>query len=37
MSLYDIPLRTLSGEPTTLGAHQDKALLLVNVWPQSAG
>ncbi|MES4904042.1 MULTISPECIES: glutathione peroxidase [unclassified Streptomyces] len=31
MSLYDIPLRTLSGEPTTLGAHQDTALLLVNV------
>ncbi|GAA2352666.1 glutathione peroxidase [Streptomyces cuspidosporus] len=31
MSLYDIPLHTLSGEPTTLGAHQDKALLLVNV------
>ncbi|ADI05237.1 putative glutathione peroxidase [Streptomyces bingchenggensis BCW-1] len=31
MSLYDIPLHTLSGEPTTLGAHQDAALLLVNV------
>ncbi|NUP41785.1 MAG: glutathione peroxidase [Streptomyces sp.] len=31
MSLYDIPLHTLSGEPTTLGAHQDTALLLVNV------
>ncbi|TVL89418.1 glutathione peroxidase [Streptomyces sp. SAJ15] len=31
MSLYDIPLRTLSGEPTTLGAHRDKAVLLVNV------
>ncbi|MCP9207602.1 glutathione peroxidase [Streptomyces cucumeris] len=31
MSLYDIPLRTLAGEPTTLGAHQDTAVLLVNV------
>jgi glutathione peroxidase len=31
MSLYDIPLHTLSGEPTTLGAHQDTALLLVKV------
>ncbi|QKV91077.1 glutathione peroxidase [Streptomyces sp. NA02950] len=31
MSLYDIPLRTLSGEPTTLAAHQDSAVLLVNV------
>ena len=29
MSLYDIPLRTLSGEPATL--PQGKALLLVNV------
>jgi glutathione peroxidase len=31
MSLYDIPLHTLSGEPTTLGAHRATALLLVNV------
>ncbi|MEU5612142.1 glutathione peroxidase [Streptomyces sparsogenes] len=31
MSLYDIPLHTLSGEPTTLGAHRGTALLLVNV------
>ncbi|MFI0776651.1 glutathione peroxidase [Streptomyces sp. NPDC021212] len=31
MSLYDIPLRTLSGEPTTLGAHQGAAVLVVNV------
>ncbi|MEU8827995.1 glutathione peroxidase [Streptomyces sp. NPDC048636] len=31
MSLYDIPLRTLSGEPTSLGAHQNTAVLLVNV------
>ena len=25
MSLYDIPLRTLTGEPTTLEAYQGKA------------
>ena len=31
MSLYDIPLRTLTGEPTTLAAYQGKAVLLVNV------
>ena len=31
MSLYDIPLRTLQGEPTTLAEHKGKALLLVNV------
>jgi glutathione peroxidase len=31
MSLYDIPLHTLSGEPTTLAEHRGKALLLVNV------
>ncbi|MGW2325962.1 glutathione peroxidase [Streptomyces sp. NPDC001700] len=31
MSLYDIPLRTLSGEPTTLGVHQGAAVLVVNV------
>ncbi|WP_055587520.1 glutathione peroxidase [Peterkaempfera griseoplana] len=31
MSLYDIPLRTLTGEPTSLAEHQGKALLLVNV------
>ncbi|MBH5333613.1 glutathione peroxidase [Streptomyces pactum] len=43
MSLYDIPLRTLSGEPTTLGEHRGKVLLLVNVaskcglTPQYAG
>ena len=42
-SLYDIPLRTLHGEPTTLGEHKGKALLLVNVasrcgkTPQYAG
>ncbi|QGV81849.1 glutathione peroxidase [Streptomyces ficellus] len=31
MSLYDIPLRTLSGDPTTLSAHKGKVVLVVNV------
>ncbi|MCP3819273.1 glutathione peroxidase [Streptomyces sp. A3M-1-3] len=31
MSLTDIPLHTLTGEPTTLGAYRGKAVLLVNV------
>jgi glutathione peroxidase len=31
VSLYDIPLKTLSGEPTSLAAHRGKALLIVNV------
>jgi glutathione peroxidase len=31
VSLYDIPLRTLEGEPSSLGDHKGKALLLVNV------
>ncbi len=31
MSLYDIPLETLSGEPTTLAERRGKALLIVNV------
>jgi glutathione peroxidase len=31
VSLYDIPLRTLSGEPSSLAAHRGRALLLVNV------
>ncbi|MFE9850457.1 glutathione peroxidase [Streptomyces sp. NPDC005576] len=31
MTLHDIPLRTLTGEPTTLGAWSGKAVLLVNV------
>jgi glutathione peroxidase len=31
MSLYDIPVKTLSGEPTTLAEHKGKALLVVNV------
>ncbi|WP_441247827.1 glutathione peroxidase [Kitasatospora sp. McL0602] len=43
MSLYDIPLRTLSGEPASLADHKGKALLIVNVaskcglTPQYAG
>ena len=31
MSIYDIPLHTLAGEPTTLAEHKGKTLLLVNV------
>jgi glutathione peroxidase len=31
MSLYDIPLTTLDGRPTTLGEHRDSVLLIVNV------
>ncbi|MEE1941654.1 glutathione peroxidase [Streptomyces sp. TRM 70361] len=31
MSLYDIPLRTLSGEPTSLAEYRGKVLLIVNV------
>lgn len=31
MSLYDIPLRTLSGEPASLADQRGKALLIVNV------
>ncbi|MGR8011895.1 glutathione peroxidase [Streptomyces hypolithicus] len=31
MSLYDIPLRTLTGEPTTLAAYRGRAVLVVNV------
>lgn len=30
-SLYDIPLRTLQGEETSLAEHKGKAILLVNV------
>ncbi|MFJ9773065.1 glutathione peroxidase [Kitasatospora sp. NPDC101157] len=43
MSLYDIPLRTLDGEATSLADHKGKALLIVNVaskcglTPQYAG
>ncbi|MFF8831513.1 glutathione peroxidase [Streptomyces sp. NPDC015131] len=31
MSLYDIPLRTLTGDPTSLAAYAGKAVLVVNV------
>lgn len=31
MSLYDIPLQTLSGADTTLGEYKGKAVLVVNV------
>ncbi|MFI9365756.1 glutathione peroxidase [Kitasatospora sp. NPDC053057] len=31
MSLYDIPLRALAGEATSLADHKGKALLIVNV------
>ncbi|MFI8436943.1 glutathione peroxidase [Streptomyces sp. NPDC079020] len=31
MTLHDIPLNTLAGEPTTLGAFGGRAVLLVNV------
>lgn len=34
MTLHDIPLRTLAGEPTTLGAFEGSAVLLVNVASQ---
>ncbi|MGW0792001.1 glutathione peroxidase [Streptomyces sp. NPDC002911] len=43
MTLHDIPLHTLTGEPTTLGAYEGSAVLLVNVaskcglTPQYAG
>ncbi len=30
-TLYDIPLHTLTGEPTTLAEHRGKTLLIVNV------
>src|SRR5436853_496069 len=31
MSIYDAPVKTLQGEPSTLGEHKGKAMLLVNV------
>ncbi|MYW11076.1 glutathione peroxidase [Streptomyces sp. SID2563] len=43
MTLYNIPLRTLTGEPTSLGDYRGRAVLLVNVaskcglTPQYAG
>lgn len=43
MTLYDIPLRTLAGEATSLASYEGKAVLIVNVaskcglTPQYAG
>ena len=34
MTLYDIPLRTIDGDNTTLAEHAGKALLVVNVASQ---
>jgi glutathione peroxidase len=34
VALYDIPLSTLAGAPTTLGEQRGKALLIVNVASQ---
>lgn len=31
MTVHDIPLHTLTGEPTTLGAYRGRTLLVVNV------
>jgi glutathione peroxidase len=31
VSIYDIPVTTISGEQTTLAAHADEAMLIVNV------
>jgi glutathione peroxidase len=31
VSIYDIPLKTLRGEPTSLAEHKGKTLLIVNV------
>ncbi|MBD0711381.1 MULTISPECIES: glutathione peroxidase [unclassified Streptomyces] len=31
MSLYDIPLKNLAGEPVTLADYRDRAVLVVNV------
>src|SRR5689334_14380829 len=31
MSIHSVPVKTLSGEPTTLGSWAGKALLVVNV------
>ncbi|MBK9178806.1 MAG: glutathione peroxidase [Acidimicrobiales bacterium] len=43
MSIFDVPINTLQGEPSSLAEHRGKALLLVNVaskcglTPQYAG
>ncbi len=43
MSIFDVPINTLQGEPSSLAEHEGKALLLVNVaskcglTPQYAG
>ena len=31
MSIYDVPVKTLKGEPASLAEHKGKALLIVNV------
>ena len=31
MSIYDVPVKTLKGEPLSLAEHKGKALLIVNV------
>ena len=31
MSLHDIDIRTLDGEPSSIGEHKGKAVLVVNV------
>jgi glutathione peroxidase len=31
MSIYDVPVKTLQGEPTSLKDHEDEAILFVNV------
>lgn len=33
-SLYEIPLKTITGEPTTLAPYSGKVLLIVNVASQ---
>ena len=30
-SIYEIPVKTVTGENTTLSSYQDKVLLIVNV------
>ncbi len=31
MTIYDIPVRTLAGEPASLAPHRDRTVLIVNV------